>query len=207
MYDKMLKPIRILATKRLAVRDTFTDSNGTRIDAHTPDKAPAAWVGTSCEIQSNKLTIKTQPGPSLAVVELGKTNVRILADCNLGETDDLDKLSISLVARHVDDTHYWRTLCGYSNEVSYLKIQEINGSTIERVAMELPGLTVNTNFSVSFIVKGQSFTAIINIAGTTYSLSYASSVFQTATKHGAAFRCTGSIVNRPTLDNLRIYTL
>jgi len=82
------------------VYDTFTDANGTNLTAHTPEKAPAAWVdynNAPWTISSNKALTPNFAGRQNMGINCADADVIITGDCLASQT--------ALTSRLSDSTH------------------------------------------------------------------------------------------------------
>jgi hypothetical protein len=88
------------------VWDTFTDTNGKLLSAHTPDRSPAAWqtVSGNLTINGNRCTGAT----GLSVIHIGRADFALTASVR-GVSG-----SASLIARYGDSLNYWKLIAKFS---------------------------------------------------------------------------------------------
>lgn len=154
----------------LLVSDTFTDSNGTALTAHTPDidTVGSGWVNQSgtYQIDSNAAHRETGPTGSVVAIDAGNADVTVKSDISA-------KTTSGIVARLSDDNNYW---LGWAQDG---KLYENNADSLtERADLGAPTIP-NT---LELECNGSSITFR---AETGLSATYASATFnQTATLHG-----------------------
>jgi len=152
--------------------DTFSDSNGTVLAAHTPDIPLSMWTGGGAdvmEIQDNKLQ-GLLAGNDYAVADMGISDYLItLVAYGVGST--------TVVVRWVNSTNHWRCLVASGG---VLRIQKVEGGSITTVAESAP-LTPTNPTSMGVLCSGDLIE--INALGGT--LQWPTASFQnTATKVG-----------------------
>lgn len=93
----------------LIVEDTFTDTNGTNLTAHTMDTGAGWTVPTGAlEIQSNAAVQTTQPGPSVARISTGQTDYIVQADLRGIYESDSSYENASIIVRRNASNDYWQ---------------------------------------------------------------------------------------------------
>jgi len=87
--------------------DTFTDTNGVRLNAHTAE-AGGTWTEHSgtWTIQSNHASCSAAVGSNFATQNLGVTDAEITLDCIAPGTFSTDTLCSGLTLRYVDANNY-----------------------------------------------------------------------------------------------------
>jgi len=181
------------------ILDTFTDTNGTQLTAHTPDISPSSWVNasigetpsTNALITANKAYLSVDN--SAAVIESNQSDCVIEVDWTPG-AGGTDRNSI--IFRYQD-----------ASNMLFFNIRDPNGdcqvvtfqagvSTV--VSNTLFSWTGGVEYHIAVELSGSSI--ICKIDGTTVITT--SNAFQTTiTKHGIG-RNTGSNDHR--FDNFKI---
>jgi len=187
---------------KVLFRDSFTDANGTSLDAHTPDvdASGAGWseIHGDYDIQSNRAhVVATGIGPvaAIAVVDLGLANARLRVKINYGAAGDIYG---GLCARVADDDNLWY-LVG-SAATGNIVIVERNGGGNTTRASAAAGITSGVDYELSAVLDGQHIE--LTLDGST-TISYSSALFnETETSHGMY---TGGDVNW--LDDFEVRTL
>ncbi|NIT58398.1 MAG: hypothetical protein GWN00_19880 [Aliifodinibius sp.] len=178
----------------IKVQDTFTDTNGTLLNNHTPDTdvVGGGWSGsTAAEINSNQLRFDTDN--STNTIDGGTSDGDIYFDWIVASAA-LNRNS--LIYRYTDDNNHWR-----------YNLREDNGDV--RI-VERNGGTNTTRDTASFTFSGgTTYVARMNLSGTSMEgfiddvsqVTYTSSFKQTETNHGVQ-RNTGSLLTK--IDNFVI---
>jgi len=185
------------------IYDTFTDTNGTALTAHTPDIVPGgssyAMHNGALEIQSNKLQLPSGTNTAYANINSGASDVTVSVDYVSGQiaTNDL----CYQFGRYTDATHYWYTTFGKSAGVAYWTLRERNGGVSVR-ATGSPSFADNTLYVVQTVFSGTSITSYVDAA----SISYSSSFNQNATYVGPGAGNLGAITNNNTQDEFTVTT-
>lgn len=177
------------------IYDTFTDTNGTDLSAHTI--APTNIPGASWGASSGTLTIQSNKAG-------GNTNGRYkltsgVSDCKvygtIGTVTGGGNYAV-LYARWQDENNHWRI--GFRHDLSAFVILEVNGG----------GITARA--STAWTPANASHVTIVTLNGTaiaadadagTYSINYTSSSFQAQTVHGLRLDAPN------TLDDFKVTTL
>lgn len=163
----------------ILLRDTFTDTNGVTLDAHTPDYNLAAgvWNKSDWQISSNTAVNTVVVDASIAI-NTGQSDVYIEAVCNAGT--DL----AGVVFRYTDSNNQWA--CYASVGDSELQIWQRATTWTKRAA-------------VAYVPSG-AFTLVVTVVGAVVTaqigataVSYASMAADlTATNHGMRLGQTGT---------------
>ncbi len=179
------------------VYDTFTDTNGVSLDAHTPDIIPSGgWTEQAggWDIQSNRA--HPTASTSIATLQAGISD----AICDLVSNSGHGSLSYGtgIVARFTDTNNYWS--CFIVNKTNEIDLTEhTSGGDTQRASAALV-IADSTDFDLRVVADGQTIDMYVDGAN---KISYASaSSNETATIWG--FR---SRVVQQTHDDLSIYTL
>lgn len=184
-----IKPLIIAAALSIAPlsvinSDTFTDTNGTSLDAHTMTSGGQTWneIGSSVwEIQSNKVVQNGASAWMFASVESSDASVLVEADIAVPSANDV---VAGLVVRFTDSSNYWLVDIIRQSGGNYrMRIVE-NNATTETARDEdtnvgsIGGTTVN----VTVTANGNTITGYLNDV---QKVTYASASFNnTETKHG-----------------------
>lgn len=112
---------------RLLLRDTFTDTNGVLIAAHTPELG-GAWTlrNGGYNLQDNQLNVSsagTGTAGTLATQDAGTPNVDAYLDVIAGSGDYVQ----GIIGRYTDVNNLW--LVGIYRAGSQIVIYEVNGGT------------------------------------------------------------------------------
>jgi hypothetical protein len=150
------------------ISDTFTDSNGTRLNAHAPDtNTPGgSWAehAGTWSINSNKVSPAAYA--SYTTIETGQTDMSISADFDLGDGPDLGSGDWfnNLIGRWIDNQNFmnarflWQ---GNSPEIEFW--DNVNGSTANFCAVSLIGdVTQNTTYNMKMVVVGKKVGIYLN---------------------------------------------
>jgi hypothetical protein len=187
--------------------DTFTDSNGTSLDAHSSDSTgpdsqgctSRSWTeqnSSSWTIESNK----ADPGAggtiesfNTATMDVGEADVII--DTTLPDSYNATSVTCGIIGRYSDDSNHWQ--CGQENTVDDLRINEINAGV--KTQRATGNITVAHPCTIRAILDGTNIDVFYNGAD---KISYASaSLNQTATVHGINARN----LNGPNHDNFTVF--
>jgi hypothetical protein len=195
----LLAPIDLNAA-RLAVinADTFTDTNGTSLDAHTPTTG-GGWsesVFTVWEIQSNTAKeVGSGSGWAYAVVESSDASVAVDVDIAIPNVSDY---AYSITVRWTNNTNHWRAdVLRTSSGTPLLRIVEVNAGSETTRDSDTIGAVSGTTINLKITTNSDTIEGYIDDALTS---SYASASFNnTATIHGIAlftgFERAGSFDN------------
>lgn len=157
--------------------DTFTDTNGTNLTAHTMNTG-TGWVAGrgTWNIQSNRANNSGGGGDSqcVAYTECSNADVTITADVRTGGVGDL-----RLVCNYVDADNYF---LGYAAGTSVIIYEKTAGAFASRASGSISALAGNTVYSVTLQCVGDDVWWTCN--GTTIHYNTSSRPKKTATKHG-----------------------
>lgn len=158
--------------------DTFTDTNGTSLDAHTMDLG-TGWTEQTgnWDIQSNQANRVTGSTVSVATTETGQADVVLECVIDVGSASETSKV----VSRFVDNNNHWYTQYNPAAGGGQFQLFEFAaGVPISRAAVTSVGATGASRF-VS-IMDNEDFTAWIKDDNR---LTYgAAAAGKTATLHG-----------------------
>lgn len=91
------------------VNDTFTDTNGVDLTAHTPDTKPTgsvwAMITGTAEIQTNRVEPSSAVTEIRAQIETNISNQYIAAEVEFFQGSGTS--TVGLIGRYVDDNNYW----------------------------------------------------------------------------------------------------
>lgn len=171
------------------VQDTFTDTNGTSLDAHTPNTAPSGgWterVG-NWSINSNSTNLSGNSNNAHATIETGVADCTITCEADNNAGSGALGTETGIICRWSDTSNYWRV--GVNAFDDTIKIIERNAATnTQRASGSVSGgVTGGTLYTVQAVLAAASITATVDGAN---SINYASATLnQTATIHGIAAR-------------------
>jgi len=162
------------------VLSTFTASNGTSLDAITPEVG-ASWVEQNgdWDIQSNNANATGTPPAEPNYIATQETGV---ADCYIrAKVTMASGGTVAIIFRYTDNDNHW--MVQISTGETLIRIYERNAGT----------WTSRTSVISGTKTAGVEYTLVMRCRGTTidawvddnYRISYASaSLNQTATKHG-----------------------
>ena len=162
--------------------ETFTDDNGTSLDAHAsdtsgPDSQPVtsqSWTEESgdWDIQSNKAN---PDGAGIATVDVGVADVLVELVVDGGAAEQP-----GIVLRFTDTSNYWYLQADRAN--NQLELHEVN-ATVDNVRANI-AVTINdsTDYVLTAICYGTTITGYLDSSNY---ITYASaSLNETATEHG-----------------------
>ncbi len=166
------------------VYDTFTDTNGTALSDHTPDKRPSsnAWASLrgTWQVQSNrgKLTTSVGDGQNVIVIDAGDADVTVEAQLVTGAAGDADS---GVIVNAVDVDNYWLfTLLAGGSCVLY---EHTAGGFTARGGAGAFAWTAGNTYAVEVVTSGDSIDCFIDGAAK-QSYSVGGRPHKTATKHG-----------------------
>lgn len=160
--------------------DTFTDTNGTALTAHTPDSG-GAWLTASSgagawDIQSNQANLATSSGGrDVAYFDAGTADARVTVKA----TPAAAFYNQGAVLRFTAQDAHWKAVC-YATSNLFAIVEVTAGSETIRASTTVT-VTAGVQYTIAFSARGDNFTATLDGANT---LAYTSSVRNTATKHG-----------------------
>ena len=172
------------------IYDTFTDTDTTTLETHTPDTddVGSGWArgsGGSITISGNKALA---PGTATQYsIDAGAYDAIVTADITFASSATAQ----GLVAREqVSYFNCWRvevTSAGTSNPVLNLSSRESTLTVRNSVTMTGEGPLTGETWPMSVTCSGDDITGVITVNGTDYTVTYNSSLFNTSTKFG--LRC------------------
>lgn len=171
---ELIVPVTVL------VEDSFTDSNGTSLSAHTiaPTNTPATSWNVSAGTYSitDNQAVPATSGTSHAHVDAG------VADCTI-ELKVLVGASVStesgIMFRYQDANNFWVIDADYSNQ--QLNIWDRTSGTYNLRAFTPLTLTLGVQYNLKVVLSGNDITATINEGSET---TFNSAVGASRTKHG-----------------------
>ena len=161
------------------VSDSFTDTDSTSLDAHTPDIG-GSWVEENgqWDIQSNRAnTTGSAPGGNnwLASIDSGISDGVVSCVINLGANDEG-----GVLVRFTDTNHFWLIVIHESN--NDFRLMENNAGWTERDKVVLSNIAAGTDYTIEITLNGATISATLDGGN---QISYSLATFnQTATKHG-----------------------
>ena len=174
----------------IKVLDNFTDTNGTSLDAHTPDTDVEAggWTEQAgqTEIQTNQARPASDGVNHFSTIESGISEVLITATVSVSQ-DTVNDVE-GIIGRWSDASNFW--FVGITAQANLFRIFERNGgSNIERASASVT-IGASTPYEITATFNSTTITAQLD-GGNEISYSSAS-LNQTATIHGfRAFRTGG----------------
>jgi hypothetical protein len=165
----------------LVVYDTFTDTNGVGLDAHTPELSPSGGLWTehagAWDIQSGRANLTDSlTGVRLATIESG------IADCDIATIvrwpSALDNPSVAF--RYVDDNNFLLAVIADAGDVIRL-IRKLNGTPTALFTSASFPTVVNTDYVLEVIANGTSVKIYLDGS---LALDVTCVNFVTATRHG-----------------------
>jgi len=196
-FDNLRIPDKDLsAVLQPTVLDTFTDTNGTALTAHTSDVGAGAWTapeGGIIAVQSNKasrLSLGTGGAWYPAVKDFG------LSD---GFIETVIQFSAPtygvIVFRYINSANYWRVQCDATAGFFYI-IEVAAGVTTNRAGGAYTW-SLSTDYKITLVLNGQNLSVFAN---GTNKMSYSGATSgQTVTSHGF------SVLTGVTLDNMACF--
>jgi hypothetical protein len=190
-------------TSTLVIYDTFTDTDGTLLTAHTAQKAPAAWGATFAifgganaknpKINSNKASCLDASATAISgsIIDAGIANCVITA--KITSVNEAVSGGQGVVFRYVDSSNYWY-FDAVTAGTNLIRLHEVSAGVDSVRASFAKAIAVDTQYDISLTLNGTSITGIWD--GT--SVGFTSSVHQSATKHGLA------IIHRTTAKSSKV---
>lgn len=185
------------------IEDTFTDTTGVSLDAHTilpTNTPPTSWTeqNGNWEIGSNKARVNANADNSVATCNPGVADCQIsalVADTNVGS--DTFARSTGIVARYSDTSNYWAITINDVGNKFY--IYELNAGSSTARASAAVDIGTGTQYAMVATLSGQTITATLDGAN---QIQYTSAALnETATVHGMKTRLTTS-----NIDNFKVET-
>jgi hypothetical protein len=171
---KLVAASGLAAADNTLVHDSFTDTDGTDITAHTPeiDVVGGGWITAgNWTTQNNRLSY--QIGNSFVTIDAGASDVIITAGMVAANAH-------SLMFRHTSASAYW---IARWNGVA-VQLYEFNGAFQLRASTALSG---SGPHELKVTLSGANISVLVNGGSET---AYSSSANQSATQHG--FRALAS---------------
>jgi len=164
------------------VLDTFTDSDGTSLDAHTPEVG-GGWTEQSgnWETQSNKARTATTGGAGIATFDAGVSDM--LFDVTV-TTPASGTTPGGLVVRYTDDNNYWYVKITPGTDGTDFELIEVNGGTPTTRASADVDWAASTAYKIRVIVDGNDYWKVYVDGTEKLSYTTANSFNATATKCG-----------------------
>lgn len=165
--------------------DTFTDTNGTNLTAHTI--APTNTIGATwttllgaCTVVGNTVRRAGGANPDADVYESSRADV-VIAQTHRHGTSYTENF---VILRCTDSTNFWHVKTTATD--NYWRITERNANVDTVRASAAKTIATATDYAIVVTAQGATISATID-GGTP--ISYASATFnQTATKHGIGTR-------------------
>ena len=183
----------------IVVQDTFTDTNGTSLDAHTPDVVVSGgWTeqAGNWQITSNKAVISSST-IARATIESGEADcvIAVTVTSNTG-TDDPSRDS-AIIGRYSDLNNLW--LVGVNSQGDIFRLVERNASTFTTRASASVTINTATAYALEATFNGANIDATLDGGN---DISYGSATLnQTATIHGIAVRTVNDTVDDFSVDD------
>lgn len=173
----------------VVVQDTFTDTDGTSLDVHTPDtQFSGGWteVTGNWGITGNQASIGAARDNANATIQTGEADCTITVEALSAVTSSGGTRDTGIAARHSDTNNYWRI--GINDFDEIFRITERNGGTNTTRASTSVTINNATYYTVQVVLNGSTITATLDGAN---EISYGSATLnQTATVHGIVMRGT-----------------
>lgn len=157
------------------LQDSFTDTNGTNLNAHIMDVGPGWTIDAGTfDIQSNQGRV-TSAGVSVASADASHADVTATVKTTVAGVSD----SPSLLIRETDSNNHWIAAI---ITTSSFDLYEVNGGSFTQRATTLFVATLNQQYTIRAICSGASISCTLDGAN---NISYGSATFnQTATRFG-----------------------
>lgn len=181
-----------------ALFDTFTDTPGTNLTAHTMNVGPGwtVYQGTFI-IGTNSVATATNNDDDRFVSNAGQSDVTLASDCVCSYTNSGNVSTADIFFRVVDANNGW-LLQNFAPSNQFFLYELDSSSYYLRTSASTSTQTSGTAATVGLILNGTSIAASLN---GTAALSYSSSSFQTATNFGGRVSKNGSPLGFATWDN------
>lgn len=107
------------------ISDTFTDTNGTNITAHTPNVG-GSWAvsGGTWQITSNALVVNSGASPNLAYIDAGEADVQVTVTLTMPGSFSTGQIRNGFVLRRADANNFVVVRC-FMDDVNQLNNDEI----------------------------------------------------------------------------------
>jgi hypothetical protein len=180
-----------LAMGGVLLKDTFTDTDGTLLTAHTMDVGPG-WTqpsGSAWEIRSNQANHLSSDQQVRVYSDAGKANVTYTLDVVLSSFE------FGVVFRFIDSANYWYVYyaCNYGGSQLWKRVSGVKTSVATGTNTWTPGAT----YTITVTLAGDSISVAIT-NGTT--LTATDAAHNTGTKYGFFTQYWGS----PWFDNFLV---
>jgi len=164
--------------------DTFTDTDGTLLDAHTPDidTVGGGWTNAhgSWDIQGNKAqkcTAGSAPQAAIAVVDVGQADCVLTATFTLATEDSYGYGGFT--ARFTDkDNLFFISISASEDRFALARRQGGVWTTLDYVSVPI---SAGVEYTIRCTLAGNDITAVLN---GTYTVSATDSMNNTSTVHG-----------------------
>ena len=177
--------------------DTFTDTNGVALDAHTMDVG-SGWthqIGTT-QIQSNKAVSNvTGSGAVHNTNDVGVANLTIEMIATVYFVDSANDTSAAILSRYVDANNFWMTRI-HTDTNTFDLFENTGGSFTQRDTASV-SIDDATTYTLKITPDGDDITALLDGGN---ELTYTSSQHNTATLHGFRTVENGTATS-PTIDS------
>jgi hypothetical protein len=160
------------------LRDTFTGTNGSMLNAHAPDVGSGPWVHQSgtFDLQNNRANHASNggTGDARATLDAGRADVRAELTVNLAAT-----ASAGILARFVDNQNFWMLILNLGT--GDLQLWETTAGTSTLRASSAFSGSISTDYQLRLVCQGNQFTGTVNGGNT---VAYSSANHNSATKFG-----------------------
>ncbi len=176
------------------IYDSFTDTTGTALASHTPEKG-GPWVVSAAgfTIQSNKLQ-NTAGGSIYAQADAGTGTQTVTADIMF----PADGSAVGLIVRGDGGGNHWVLYLDRAGGSSFYAIFEAaGGAYTQRALGSTSALSLGVTYSLGFSAIGTTLTGTINGGS---SFGYTSALYQAQTQAGLYTNVAGG----QTMDNLTV---
>jgi hypothetical protein len=177
-----------MAGPAYALKDIFTDTNGTNLPAHTMDVG-AGWTvttvftGGTFAIQANAAQYTSSGGDAIATADAGKSDSTLQGDVTPGAAAG----NCGAVVRAQDGNNFWLARWRQSGTNQVQLYERSSGSWTLRGSASLTAGSPPQAYTISVICSGTSIQA--TVSGTTASCT--NSDLQTQTRCGVYGASTG----------------
>lgn len=197
--DLRVPSISVSSVLQPAAFSTFTASNGTSLDAITPEVG-GTWTEQAgdWEIQGNETIVNAAAVVGIATASTSIADAILDADVTPGVTGTT--MAGGPLARYTDTTHWWSVLTNVVDDE--IQIWEVNGTASKRAATSVT-VDSGVQYAVRMVCYGQTIDGFQDGANKT---TYGSAALnETETTHGMRSVQTGAITTETKIDNLAIY--
>jgi hypothetical protein len=165
------------------VLDNFTDTDGTSLDAHTPDTRPGSNMWTELvgnwQITSNRAVIVTATNQAKATIDSGTADGVISASLLRNGGTNSTQRDTAILFRYTDASNYWHV--GLNDVADLFRIVQTTGGTQTVRASQAWTLNPTQFHTVELTLDGDDMSATLD-GGT--AITYNSSQGNTSTVHG-----------------------